>query len=186
MTDPQPWWETVNWLDVVLTSGLFTTLLSIFLKWRLDKKKIPLERKQIESSIATDNVSSTVAINAEYRQLLEVHKQSFKEDLERQTRRHEEELAAIRRNHDHALDMLRSRLDGLEESNNRLTDQVRRLQQDDRNSQAELTRQHRRIGNLENKLTSAKDTVVNLLEYIKAHNPGTGEIPVVDFTIFDH
>ena len=186
MTDPQPWWETVNWLDVFLTSGLFTTLLTLFLKWRHDRKKMPLERKQIESGIANDNITSTVAINAEYRQLLEVHKASFKADLDRQKERHAEEIESLRTNQESALDLLRNRLDSLETANVELQAKVTRLERDDRTSQAELVKQHTRIGKLETNLTSAKDTVITLITYIKDHpNVATGEIPIVDFTIFD-
>lgn len=186
MTDPQPWWETVEWLDVFITSGLLTTLLTIFLKWRHDKKKMPLERKQIESGIANDNITSTVAINAEYRQLLEVHKASFKADLDRQKERHAEEIQSLRNHQESSLDLLRNRLDSLETANVELQAKVTRLERDDRTSREELLKQHTRIGKLETNLTSAKDTVITLITYIKDHpNVATGEIPIVDFTIFD-
>lgn len=185
MDETQAWWETVNWLDVLLTSGLAGTLLTIFMKWRYDKKKMPLERAQIEAGIANDNISSTVAINSEYRQLLDTHKASFKADLDRQKERHEEEIASIRRNHEASLELLRIRLDNLEESNTELKTKVRRLEQDDQHSQEELMRQHGRIGKLETNLTSARDTVLQLVNYIKDHQVGTGEIPTIDYTIFD-
>ena len=185
MTDPQPWWETVNWLDVFITSGLLTTLLTIFLKWRHDKKKMPLERAQIENGIANDNITSTVAINAEYRQLLEVHKASFKADLERQKERHAEEIQSLRNHQENSLELLRARLDSLETSNTELKTKVRRLEQDDRQSREELVKQHGRIGKLETKLTSARDTVLQLVTFIKEHQVGTGEIPTIDYTIFD-
>lgn len=186
MTDPQPWWETVNWLDVILTSGLLTTLLSIFLKWRHDKKKAPLERAQVEAGIVNENVTSAMSISAEYREQLRVVKESMQEDYQRQKLRHEEEMGAMRRAHETGLNMLRDRLDSLETSNTELRSKVTRLERDDRNSQAELVKQHGRIGKLEHKLTSARDTVIALVTYIKEHpHVATSEIPTVDYTIFD-
>jgi chromosome segregation ATPase len=185
MDENQAWWETVNWLDVLLTSGLLTTLLTIFLKWRADKKKAPLERAQVEAGIANENVASAMSISAEYREQLQVVKAAMQEDAERLRLRHEAEMESMRRNHDASLEALRTRLDSLETSNTELKAKVRRLEQDDQNSQQELGKQHRRIGNLEHKLTSARDTVLQLVNYIKEHQTGTGEIPTVDYTIFD-
>lgn len=185
MSDPQPWWDTVNWLDVVLTSGLLTTLLSIFVKWRNDKKKMPLERAQVESGIAQENVTSAMSISAEYREQLRIVKESMKEEYERQKNRHEDELKSIRRDHTNALNTLKNRLDNLEDSNGSLQTKVHRLEEDDRQSKEELVKQHGRIGKLESKLTSARDTVLQLVNYIKNNPNGSGEIPTVDYTIFD-
>lgn len=178
------WWEQINWIDVFITSGFLATMVGTFLKWRNDKKKAPLERAQVEHGIAQENVVSAMSISAEYREQLRVVKESMHEDYERQKERHQEELESLRRHHESALELLHTRLDTLEDSNHSLQTKVRRLEQDDRQSREELLRQHGRIGKLETNLVSARDTVVQLVTYIKDH-PGTGEMPAVDYSIFD-
>lgn len=62
---------------------------------------------------------------------------------------------------------------------------VRALEDSERSKDRQLVDHKRRISRLENKLTSAKHLVENLAVFIQAQQNTTGEVPVIDYSIFE-
>ena len=172
-------------VDVLLSSGFAATIIGTFIKWRHDKKKAPLEREQILSAASTENINSSVAISGEYRQLLEITKQSFQAEIERINERNQCALKDMEARHTRALEAMQERLTRIENRNVELTVEVASLRQSESDKDHPLANQEGRITRLERKLHSARQTVQDLLAYIKAHGATTQEMPVVDLSIFD-
>lgn len=170
--------QGIELFDVLLTSGFITTLLGLYVKWRHDKKKAPLEREAVLATASQQNVTDALAISAEARATAQAVRTQYTEDRERDEARHRAELDALRERSDRDLTALRERLDGLDNANRELNRKVSRLERDD-----EIKGE--RIGKLEKNLNAAKDTVVKLMQYIRDHTTDTGTIPTVDYTIFD-
>lgn len=155
-------------LEIILSSSLLGTLVTLFMKWRNDRKKAPLEREQLLATVSTQNVTDALAISKEWKDALSTTRQQMKDDAEQAEARAQRRIAK-----------LQDRLTSLEQSNTDLVTKVTRLEEDDQINRG-------RIGKLETSLTAAKDTVVSLVEFISQHtDPPSGSIPQVDYSIFD-
>lgn len=164
----------IDAIDVLLTSGLLGTIVTVVAKWLHDRKKIPLEREAVLASASETNVTSALAIAAEARATAQATKERYDEDTKRERDRHDREMGSVV-----------ERLTRLEDTNRDLTHQVQVLKDDDAVKSQRITNLEDHVGRVEGKLAQARQKIVDLLEYIKAHTTGTGEIPVVDLTIFD-
>ena len=82
--------------------------------------------------------------------------------------------------------IMREELTHERKNNEALWTRVRDLEDAARTNERERIENRRRMAKLENNLSAAKLVVQELIDYIRRHHdPSTGDIPRIDFSIFD-
>lgn len=80
---------------------------------------------------------------------------------------------------------VRVELERERENNRRLIQRVDELEVKQRVNDREKTELRRRVTKLEGKLRSSKELVEELVHFIKTHSTNTGDIPIVDYKMFE-
>lgn len=155
--------ELLKTLGPIILGGSLLVGIAQLVKAKGDAAKARAEARKLTQSLGTDQESATTTAMREAIATMR--------DIAADANSSRERAEA-------AEHMMREELAGERAANGRLWEKLRELE-------TNMRQKERRIVRLEGKLTSARDIVQELAAFIQRHSHGTGEIPAIDYTIFD-
>lgn len=167
----EPWMlDLLKLLGPIILGGSLFIGVGKLITSRAESKKTMVEAKKLDAAIGHESDS----VSAQAMREAVATMRDIAADANASRERAEAAETAVR-----------SALDRERENNRLLTERVDELEAKQRANDREKTELRRRITKLEGKLRSSRDLVEELVNYIKMHTASTGDIPVVDYRMFE-
>lgn len=157
-------------LAPLLLGGSAWVGLGQYKKSKAEARKTEVEAQKLQTSIGPDNV----AVSAEAMR-----------DAVNTMRDIAADANASRERAEAAEQSIRVQLATEREQTDHLTRRVRALEDAERSKDRQLVDHKRRITQLENRLGRSRDLVESLVTFVQAQHHITGEMPRIDYSIFE-